>query len=367
MRKNFLFVCGDIGGARMQLPVEKALNRLGHYVRFIVDKKGLAFNVFREAKMEFIISDIDKLNIDQYKFDLIFLSTCASASDVEMAIADKFYGLIPIVMGADGLFNHGFRKWQAAKADYWFAINEGHKKAILELRSGFPSDRVKVVGQPAFDAAMDLIHRKAEIRLNWRDRLGMGGQKVALWWPTGMGEIIEEDIEMVKKAIEWLGQRGNAVFMMNGCHPKLESVRKGYIANIIARVSRCCFDNNVKFINTHSMSIPLEELCLASDVILSITCTEDIKNTLMGGPPVVHLLGPKTREWMEKELFLKQPHYLSDVISGESFLAVSTDEIPPILEKAFDPQIRKSLYANWRPPKEKATEKVAKELIALAR
>lgn len=367
MNRNFVFISGDVGGARMQLPAISVLRELGHNVDIVTDGKGMASNVFREAEMNFTkISNIKTLDTARYVgYNLIFLSTCASASDVAIAFSDKFYGSIPIVMGSDGLFNHGFKKWQEARGDYWFAITRGHKKAILEFRPDLSPKRVKVVGQPAFDSAMDLIPRKEEVRLNQRNQLSIGNEKVVLWWPTGIGELIEEDIEMVKSAIGQLG-RMNAVFVMNGCHPKLENVRKGYIADIISRISDWCSNNGIRFINTQKSGIPLEELCLASDIILSITCTEDVKNTMMGGPLVVHLLGPLTRKWMEEELFLKPPHYLPDVVSGESLLACSLNEVADIIELALKPETEKRLREDWQPPKEKATEGVAKELITLA-
>ncbi len=368
--KRFLFVSGDIGGAKSQVPVAKLLKSLRHEIAIGADGAGKGIDVWMQEKFDFrVINDIDEFHIEDLIAwsDLIFVSTCASATRLVEEVAKKCFGQdVPVVMGADGFFNHGFKKWQAVNANYWFAITKGHAQAIRALRPNLPPECIIVVGQPAFDSAMDLISRKEEIRLNRRNQLGIGAEKAALWWPTGMGELIEEDIEMVKAAIEQLSKM-NTIFMMNGCHPKLENVRKGYIADIISRISDCCRDHGVKFINTQSMKIPLEELGLASDVILSITCTEDVKITLMGGPPVVHLLGPTTREWMENELLLNPPYYLPDVISGESLLVQSLDGIADMVEYALQPETLKLLRKNWQSPKERATERVAKELIALAR
>ncbi len=369
--KRFMFVSGDIGGTRMMVPDAKFLKSLGYEVAVGADGAGKGIDAWTQEKFNFHVIN----NISEFRFediiawsDLVFISTCASASAVEEEFARQCYGRVPVVMGADGFFNHGFKKWQAVQADYWFAITDGHAQMIRALRPNLPPERVIVVGQPAFDNAMDMISKKGEIRLSRRQQFGIGDEKVVLWWPTGMGELIEEDIGMVMAAIKGLIGT-NTIFMMNGCHPKLENVRKGYIADIISRVSDYCCSWGVKYLNTQPLNIPfgeLYQLCLASDVILSITSTEDILSTMMGGPPVVHLLGPITRKWMEDELFLKTP-YLPDVIMGESLLAISQDEIPEVLAKSFDPEVKRELRANWQPPKERASEKVAQTLIVLAR
>lgn len=373
MGKKFVFVCGDIGGAKAQFPVARKLIEEGNKVDMVTDGNGMAQSVFREEKMNFLTMfrpAIDEIHRLITGADLVFVNTCASATEIELTFAG-YHGFhheyieAPLVLGVDGFFNHGFKKWQEVVADYWFAINEAHAHSIRDLRPGLPSERVKVVGQPAFDPIIDLISRKEEIRLTRRSQLGLGDEKTVLWWPTGMGELIEEDIAMVSKAIEYLGN-SNTVFMMNGCHPKLENIKKGYVSEIVGRILELCRQNNVRFIDTRPDKMPLEELCLASDVILSVTCTEDIKSTMMGGPPVVHLLGPKIREWMEKELFLKPPYYLPDIFASESLVATCREDIPAVMGQALDPNFAKALRISWQSPKEKATERVARELVALA-
>lgn len=375
MAKRFGFVTGDIGGTRMMVPSRNYLTSLGHEVKFAVDGNGKGIDVLKESRINSqVFFDFSQKDFIQFikDVDLMFISTCATASGLEIEFANNLLRYpynIPVVMGADGFFNHGYKKWQSVQAKYWFAITEGHAAQIRGFRPNLPPKNVPIVGQPAFDHAMKMIPQKEEIRLSRRRELGIGeNEKAVLWWPEGQGKLIEENIGMVKLAINAL--RGmNIVFMMNGAHPKLENVKKGYVAEIVQRISDYCNDCGIKYLDTRSLDVSfgdLYQLCLASDVILSSTSTEDIINTMMGGPPVVHLLGPITRNWMEEELSLKPPFYLPDVFTGESLLATEPDEILGRLVSAFSPDIRQRLRAHWQPPQGSATEKVAKTLIALA-
>lgn len=108
-----------------------------------------------------------------------------------------------------------------------------------------------------------------------------------------------------------------------------------------------------------------EELCLAADVILSITATEDIKNCMMGGPPLIHLIGLLTRRWFEKDLLQTLP-YLLDLHSGQSLVAWSVDQVGPKIIQALSPDVRRELLARWQPPKEKSAKRMADELIKIA-
>lgn len=372
--KRFGFVSGDIGGTRMAVPARNHLVGLGHEVKFAVDGNGKGTDVLREAEINFqAFFDLSQRDFVEFirNVDLMFIGTCASASGLEIEFANnlsRYPYNIPVVLGADGLFNHGLKKWQAVQADFWLAITEGHKQSILDLRPGLMPGRVKFVGQPAFDPAMDLIPRKEEIRRQRRSELGLkDNQKAVLWWSTGLGEIIGEDIEMAKVVAANL-PKNDAVFIPR-FHPKLEdTVRKGFINDARTDIVAYCKENRVHFIlDDVTRRIPSEELCLATDAVVAITCTEDVKDTMMGGPLVVHLLGPVAREFYEKEWSLRPPHYFPDIMDGESLMATCFEDIPAVINQAFDQNLAKALRANWQPPKEKATSKVAETLLALAR
>lgn len=126
--KRFMFVSGDIGGANYQLPVARELTVRGYWVKIVVDGEGMAQDVFLKNKISHTaLFDFDKDDINDFIYgwnaDLIFVNTCASATYVELDIVrrwsyDNNAQRPPLVLGADGFFNHGFRKWQDAQADY---------------------------------------------------------------------------------------------------------------------------------------------------------------------------------------------------------------------------------------------------------
>ncbi|KKS44591.1 hypothetical protein A2567_02195 [Candidatus Azambacteria bacterium RIFOXYD1_FULL_42_11] len=376
--KRFGFVFGDIGGTKMAVPLRDYLTNLGHEVKFAVDGNGKGADVLKEAKINFeVFFGLSQVDFTRFikDVDLMFIGTCATALELEIEFANNLlrypygemeYDHIPVVLGADGLFNHGLKKWQAVMADYWLAITEGHAQTIRALRPDFSPDKVIFAGQPAFDVAMDLIPRKEEIRSQRRIELEMQNKKAILWWSTGLGEIIKEDVEMVKAVISALPQ--NAVFMPR-FHPKLEdTVRKGYINEIRTEIVEHCRANKVQLVfDDVTRKIPSEELCLAVDGIFSVTCTEDVKNTMMGGPLVVHLMGPVVREFYEEEWGLKPPYYFPDVLGKESLLVIHPNDIANTLSLALRPETLKLLRKDWQPPKEKATVKVAETLLALVR
>jgi len=351
----------------MMTPVAQELLALGHNVKFVVDGEGIGYQALLECQLGFEVqfeSAYGLYHVPADETGLVFISTCASANKVEKSYARAFYGIKPVVFGADGFFNHGY-KWRDDQADFWFAINKAHAEAIHHLRPQLDPDRVKVVGQPAFDSLLELIPRKDEIRRKQRQILRIGeDERIFLWFSQGMPEVIEEDLEMIVGGVKSLG-RGefNPVFIPK-VHPKLDKIKSGWVETIYGDLQNLCDLCGVRFMKADESKS--EELCLSADAILSITATDDIKNWLMGGPPVIHLMGPRVRQWFEKDLLLASPHYLPDVQSEEALVVTSNDEWEQVLRQALDPGIRGELRQKWQPPQEKATEKVACTLLELA-
>jgi len=366
LAKNFLFVCGDLAGAEMMVLVYQRLKTLGHEVRFVADGDGIGYQNLLKARIAFEIQFNSEAlyHGSNEQVDLVFVSTCASANQVEKSYARAFYRVRPVVFGADGFFNHGY-KWRCDEADFWFAINEAHAKSICRLRPSLDSLKVKVVGQPAFDACLDLIPIKDQIRRKIRSELGISDEEsVFLWWSQGMPEVIEEDVEMIQVAIQqMLSVTPRPVFIPR-IHPKLDKLREGFVAEVRKTVTDCCERQGVRLVQADK--VKNEYLCLSVEAILSITATDDIKNWLMGGPPVIHLMGPCVRQWFENNVLLLPPHYLSDVQSGEALMVTSNDEWVQVLRQALDPEVRQKLRQNWQPPTEKATENVARTLLEIA-
>ncbi|MEK7659302.1 MAG: hypothetical protein AAB338_01440 [Patescibacteria group bacterium] len=368
MGKNFLFVCGDIGGASMMVSVVHSLQSAGHNIKFVVDGEGVGYQVLLGVRISFEVqfepTSSGSFHIPADEADLVFISTCASTNKIGKAYARAFRGVKPVVFGADGFFNHGY-KWREDEADFWFAINEAHAEAIRSLRPQLDSGRVRVVGQPAFDSLMEFIPRKEQIRNEQRQALGIGeNKKMFLWFSQGMPEVIEEDLEMMAEGIKLLEPLAPYSVFIPRVHPKLDKLKSGWVEKIYGDFEHLCQLYGIQFIRADK--IKGEELCLASDVILSITATDDIKNWMMGGPPVIHLMGPRVRQWFEKDLLLSPPFYLPDVKSGEALAVTSSEEWEKVLRQALDPSTCQLLREKWQAPREKATKKVARTLVELA-
>lgn len=367
MAKNFLFVCGDIGGTKMMIPVAQELTNLGHNVRFVADGEGIGYQALLETRIDFEVKFESALGLysvsEGSKIDMVFISTCASANKVEKAYARAFFGVGPVVFGSDGFFNHGY-KWCEDRADFWFAINEKHAETIRSLRPQLDPGRVKVVGQPAFDHCLDLIPRKEEIRQEQRQVLGISEEeKVFLWFSQGMPEVIEEDVEMVKDGTRVISKMVPKPVFIAKVHQKLDKIKAGYVEEIYSTLGRLCNQVGVRFIREEASK--REELCLASDAVVSITATDDIKNWLMGGPPVIHMMGPSVRRWFEEDLLLLPPDYLPDVQAGEALAVRDEADWPAAISDALDSEKVRFLHRNWRMPETNATDRVANALIKI--
>lgn len=367
MLKSFLFVCGDIGGTNMMIPVARKLESLGHDVKFVVDGEGVGYQVLLETRIGFEVQfepiSFGSFHVSADEADLVFISTCASANKVEKAYTRAFLGIRPVVFGADGFFNHGY-KWRDDVADFWFAINEAHAKAIRSLRLlQFDPSQVKVVGQPAFDFLLELIPKKEQIRREQRQVLGIReNEKVFLWFSQGMPEVIEEDLEMMEQGIEEMYGVPESVFIPR-VHPKLDKIKSGYVQEIHSKLKEVCSRSEVRLVRADG--VRSEELCLTSDAVISITATDDIKNWLMGGPPVIHLMGPRVRQWFEESLLLKPPAFLPDVEVGEALTVREEADWPSAIAEALDPQKVSFLRRNWQMPETSATDRVANALIEI--
>lgn len=217
------------------IPVVQKLIGLGHYVRFIADGEGVGYQALFESRINFEVQfeSTDGLHhVLRGDIDIVFISTCASANKVEKSYARAFFGVKPVVFGDAGFFNHGY-KWRDDQADYWFAVNEAHAKAIRALRPCLNPDQVKIVGQPAFDACLDLIPLKDQIRCKTRLELGISEEESAfLWWSQGMPEVIDEDMKMVQAAIREMTLVASRPVFVPRMHPKLDKLRNGFVAEI---------------------------------------------------------------------------------------------------------------------------------------
>lgn len=228
---QILMVSGDMGGAKIQLPVYEELTKLGVSARVIVDAdpKAKGGTVWEKAEITF-----EKMLAGSAEFedaiktaDMIFAGSCATAWAAESwAIRigkqqNKF-----TVIGSDMWFNHARPSWLNASPNFWLAIDEIHQKDILKLRPNWHPDRVPILGQPAFDNLPALIADKENIRRELRAKLGIADdERVLLYWSPGehRGRATEGFIGLIEgiRALSGISSRN---VIIPRIHPKLKSV-----------------------------------------------------------------------------------------------------------------------------------------------
>jgi hypothetical protein len=356
VRKRFTFVSGDRGAAKAQIPIAYELWGRGHEVIAYADAQGLAAEDIAASGLKHVIVGHDQqLAAQTAEGDLAVVGTSASATGLESAFSRS--SRIPVVLASDGLFNHALPVWRDAQPLLWLAIDESHATAIrdVRLKRGIPTT-VIVSGQPAFDDAIQLMGRRGQVRSRVRESLGIAQDTPLLvWWASGMAQVASEDAAM---AYALLRVRSRPLAIAFRVHPKLDrTVGEGYCQKLLAGLYSAAGSAGASFVD--ASKVAGIELCLAADAMASITCTEDIKSTMIGGPPVVHFLGPNVREWMERDLHLGPPHYLPDVAAGLSLAAWDPDGVPLLMELALHPAVGSALRRSFVPPCGSATERTA--------
>ena len=196
-----------------------------------------------------------------------------------------------------------------------------------------------------------------------RRRLGLSDALMVVWFSQGMPDVISEDVWMVEMAIQTLGQLAPGSFFLPRIHPKLDKIRWGLVNEIQSAIQRKCEESCVRLVMSNG--IPAEHICLAADAILSITATDDIKNWIMGGPLVIHILGPETQKWFETDVRLTRP-YLLELESGEALAVYEPEDWSRVLVQAFDPSTVVSLRKNWTPPTGPSTMNFVKTLYEVS-
>lgn len=373
----FVFVVGDIGGAKMMLPVIPLLQEAEVEVEVLVDIEGEGQKIFADTGV--VTHSIAKAGIDEgkaiplEKANLLFVGTCGTANKLERAVTTRYFGKKPVVLGADSFFNHNRLDWRGVQADYWLAINEEHAADIRRRRSRLGPDQVLVVGNSAFDNLPALYQCKDEVRRQRRQELGLTeNQFLAIWWSQGTDCVLGEDVAYACESIRCLC--GRPVMFAPMIHPKVERIRAGYIAEIKQKIEKTVADYNVNLLPETAVrgKMPFEEFCLAADLVFDITSTEGIKNNILGGPPVIHFIGFNARHWFERDLGLEPPDYLPDVRSHQSFAARSFMELAGDIELALHPVANVSRqeyleHCGWQPPVvDNAAQRITDALLEIA-
>ena len=351
------FVAGDLGAANAMVPVMRELAARGRSVVGVADSAGVAETAFQASGLPLCVATGWHDAVPLREAQLLVVGTSASATGLERVCAVQ--AGVRVAMFSDSYFNHANPVWRAISARWWLAIDEAHAANIYDVHPGV--EEVIVCGQPVFDDVLALMPRKQALRRERRGIMALGDTPLAVWWSTGIGSLAAEDLAMAEGILEHASRPLALACMM---HPKLaKTVGTSYIQNTRAGLASAARAVGIRWVEAES--VPGIELCLSADVLVSVTCTEDIKSTLIGGPPVVHLLGPDVRRWMEADLLLAPPHYLPDIATGLSIGAHSPGEVAASVGRALVPAEREVRAAGWRPPTGGATERTADVLERL--
>jgi hypothetical protein len=352
------FVAGDLGAANAMVPVMRELSSRTHIITGVADAAGVADQAFERCGLPAAVAarwdDAPSLR----EADLLVVGTSASATQLEMECSSQ--PSIPAVLFSDSYFNHANLAWREAAPRWWLAIDNDHGARIRALHPDV--ERVFVTGQPVFDELPALMPRKADLRRAARRRLEIGDAELIVWWSSGIGSLAAEDLAMAG-AIACCDRR--PLTLACAMHPKLEkTVGPGYVDAARARMANACTGAGIGWVEP-SLVAGID-LCLAADVLLAITSTEDVKSTMVGGPPVVHLLGPLVRCWMEEDLLLSPPDYLPDISAGLSIAAHAPADVVTAIAQALDPGYQALRATRWESPAAGATGRTADAIASLA-
>ena len=195
-------------------------------------------------------------------------------------------------------------------------------------------------------------HEKA-ISVRLRSILGCTrNRRLMVWWSQGMEAVLEEDVGMACEALRAFGDVCRAEGLLPAfipmIHPKVEKIRSGYVSAIAARIRAVADENGISIFARGE--ILLEELNLAADLVCAVTSTEEIKSNLVGGPPVIHFLGPAVRQWFSIDLGRTEP-YLPDILSGQSLGVYGQDSMhAAVLRVMTDDDFARDRLRQWSAP-----------------
>ncbi|MEA3272580.1 MAG: hypothetical protein U9P90_02830 [Patescibacteria group bacterium] len=329
-KPRILFVSGDIGGAKVQLPVYKKLGDVDISVVTDASPTGKAGMVWEKA----CIPHTPMLPSAEFEdvvreADLVFVGSCATTYAAEKFAVDcANRNQIFSVVGSDMWPNH----WRDANPDFWLAIDEVHQKDILSRRPNWNKERVPVLGQPSFDYLVKLMENRDSVRREMRASLGLSeNEKVLLFW--SLGDHRERCNDAVVALLSTLGNRwARNLVLIPRLHPKLKKVvSKEYFEFLHEMIASHATIHGVRVVRADSANP--EQLGLAADLVMTPWGTEGIKSAIMGVPTVNTLL-ESHRFAMENEM--EQPFpYLPTVGCGIAQLATEIADIPRSIDTAI--------------------------------
>lgn len=373
MNKRVLMISGDIGGAKSQLPVFWELFDRGIELRVVVDvdprakagsvwsKEGVAFWTLGPLSNE-LREMVDWAQI-------VVAGSCGTAYQVEASAINLGNQQKRItVISSDFWFNHSYPYWRNVEPSYWLAIDEQHRADMLALRSNWSPERVVVTGQPAFDGLFSLSLKRKKIRLERRTELQINQTETAvLFWSLGAErELYDPSLESLLVALEKLASQKKELVFIPRIHPKLVSiVGEDYYRYQEQRIIEICDKLGIRIAKADEM--PVDELNLAADLVISNWSTQSITSAMLG-VPTLNIFLPVHQEFCEKNFCVSKP-YLPTLKCGAVVGAFSLGEIDQAIQIVLNPLKQKEMNKNaakFMPIKGGAARRIADFLASLA-
>lgn len=292
-------VCGDIGGTKEVIPAAAELMARGVSVEWFIDpngkggpdvlakpevltKLGVTAKAYPEWGRAGVAYETREPNENDCP-DLIMVGTSATAAYAQIKWTNfgKKHG-IPVLWVED-LHGTGSRK---ALHDVWpdamCVIDEAAQSIAQTVRRGLTTH---VTGKPSFENLSDLISRKAEICTKVREELKLAETDFFVTWLFG-GEPAARSNTQLDYFEDSLSEHTYPGVFNLRFHPKHPDSKSGLQH---ARFEKM---NEIKKVDGRPIK-DVQEVVLASDMLLADWGNTDALTALLGGVPVVTILFPE--------------------------------------------------------------------------
>lgn len=310
-RSRVVFAAGDPGGANALAPVIEQLKSEKNYCLSVFAYYTAAM-VFHQKGIDFIelantttAEQILTILADKQP-NLIVTATSINPFELEKVFIDSGKRLeIPTLSILDFWSNYA-QRFSRGESDLVFLpdkIAVMDELAVSEMEAqGFPSDRLVITGQPAFDRLFDL--RQSLDCEHIRDRLGIGqDSKLIIFVSQPFVELFGKNSEnplfpgytqqsifqaLLETLEDIIGESDSSIVL--GIMPHLRETDNWWAMLESDRV-------HIKVLSNENF----EEVSLSSDLVVGMTSTKLVEAALMGGTAISLQLGAELSKRFDME------------------------------------------------------------------